>query len=231
MKKICILISLFTFSSFFLFAQDPITGGVKVGLGLVKNFFVEDDRVYNLKAVDSVTVNMKDDRGAIEAGMWGRFPLYPFYLEPSLIVSLTPNSAQYEEVANSKFNYLSGKIEVPINAGFKIWIFRASAGLVPAVPLFRGKFFKYDTWNGMFNDFSLDWQLGGGIDIGKKLIADFRMQRSMTKSNEAFDADEVRAEIPYKATKISISLGYVFGKHHLDQEKRARRKAKKQQNN
>ena len=189
-------------------AYDPeeVLIGIRVGGSISSVNDVEPLLRFDPDAGDTLTVISPANRGGYHGGLWLRFPLYPFYFQPELIVSAHTAKYSYAEQPGTEFHKTTKvQIELPVAVGFKVGPIRGQAGVVPTI--FPGK-----GPDEAFETMTINWQLGAGIDLFRRITIDGRIEGPLGKYRDYIDrADGSDHDwFVYKSRKIVFGVGFIF---------------------
>ncbi|WP_165864812.1 porin family protein [Rufibacter latericius] len=147
----------------------------------------------------------EDNITGFHAGVFTRFNLSGFILQPELVLSSSGGKFQVPD-DNSGANATTVKemgftnLDLPILVGYKLLFLRAYAGPVASV-LIKSDFDAED-YKDSFNSADWGYQIGAGVDISR-LTADVRyesLNRSYTDPNTG--------SVDFRNKQVILSLGY-----------------------
>ncbi|MEM7105184.1 MAG: hypothetical protein AAF502_18750 [Bacteroidota bacterium] len=159
---------------------------------------------------DSTLVTSPSTRIGFSGGFWFRFPLYPFYLQPELLVSAHKAKYEYASTGQTFYETLVWQIEVPLAIGVKVGPIRGQAGVVPTIFVGRGSLKDIETFDKIWDTATINYQLGVGIDIGRRLVVDGRLEGPLGLYRDPVVVGDSVETFIYKARKIVVGIGFVF---------------------
>ncbi|MBC3542253.1 porin family protein [Rufibacter sediminis] len=198
MKKIILLMTVLLTSGLMAHAQI-FTLGVKAGVSSSKVDFKNASANFSqFKEDESIT--------GFHAGVFTRFNLAGFLLQPELLLSSSGGKFQRPDVnGGTKIEEMGfTNLDVPILVGYKLSFLRAYAGPVASVLIDSDS--EIEDVKESLNSADWGYQVGAGLDISR-LTADVRyerLKRSYTNSNTG--------RVDFRNEQVILSLGYkLFG--------------------
>ncbi|MFC2152406.1 porin family protein [Bacteroidota bacterium] len=198
----------------------------KIGLkaGITSTSIKVDDLIDvssdpNATTFDEIKVKGQNAKIGFQGGIMARITIMKLYVQPELlftstsgeveVTSLSSGSVVLSEVRDQKYR----QIDFPIMVGYKMGPLRLQAGPIGTIilssdPSLDG-FMNMD-YEEEFNGATWGYQVGFGLDIGKKLTIDVKYEGNLSKladgvniGNETFDFDS-------RNSQFVASLGYFF---------------------
>ena len=162
-----------------------VTIGPKVG---ISSSTVDFDEL----TVNGQTIESGDAKVGFHAGLFARITLLGFYIQPEALFTQSGGEIQLSENSvDDVLDYTYNKLDVPVMAGIKIGdFFRLNAGPVFSLLLsddlsIDGLGTTVDEVNDNYNNATVGYQAGAGIDISK-LTFDLRYEGSLSKLTDNF---------------------------------------------
>lgn len=199
MKKIFLIVSIFSFGLLFSQTDKKIDYGITAGY----NFNSFDD-LKTTATLGGVTekINSKEKSG-YHAGVYLRINLPKIYIRPEIIYTALKsefNSATYDQ----------SQIDVPVMVGYN---------LVGPLSVFAGPSFQYYLENKFENfdpneidiekDLAVNFQFGLAVQIGSQIRLDARYEKGLSKNVVTFldqQPNNVISALDTKAEQFIISL-------------------------
>ena len=206
MKKI-LLASFFVLGAI-QFSQAQLQFGVKAGVNYNSDSF-ED--------VSEDVLNGAKTKTGFHTGMWFRakLPAIGFYIRPEIVYTELNNSVSYDSqfAAPRNTNFKFRKIDVPVLFGKKI----LGIGNVFVGPSFQyilsSDFELNDLSEVSVDNFSLGFQLGGGLELGR-LGLDVRGERGFSKIESVFLDNTINNNFNFdkRVSQIIFGVSYKLNK-------------------
>lgn len=217
MKRI-ILIALLIIP-FTMVSNAQIKFGIKGGITTTS---IKADDVINVSGqseFDELVVKGKNAKVGFQGGVMTRITIMKLYVQPELLFTSTggevevtalENGTEVEsEIREQKFRQL----DFPIMVGYKMGPLRLQAGPVgtivlssdPALDMFQNVEVKEE-----FNGATWGYQVGLGLDIGKKLTIDAKYEGNLSKLADGVKIGDNSYNFDSRNNQFVISLGYFF---------------------
>ena len=191
-------------------AQAQFKAGLRLGLSttsLDPQSIMTNDQ--------SLSIALEEANYGIHAGVFARISLAAFYIQPEVLFNsssadfkITELGSSVDEILQERYQY----VDVPILVGLKMGPLRLQAGPV-------GHFFinsaseikdKVTNYQQTFDDMSLGYQAGIGLDIGKKILLDLKYEGNFSKFGNHINIDGNAYEFDQNPARIVASLGIAF---------------------
>lgn len=212
MKKLLVIV-LAAFIAIPAFSQ--IKFGLKAGLsttsismGTVKTL-TSGTTQYTVEA-------LKSAKYGFHGGMFLRLCLFSLYVQPELLFSSTTNdytvvnlaTPSVSTVVKQNFN----KLDIPVMVGLKFGPLRLNAGPAASLRINSPKSLISDpNFKNIYNNMTIGYQAGVGIDILKTLTLDVRYEGSLRKyQNQIQNAIGTKVNLDDRPNAFLFSVGLMF---------------------
>ena len=217
MKKL-LLIAIFTIP-FFMVSQAQIQFGVKGGI--TSTSIKADDviPVDDASDIEELAIKGKNSKIGFQGGIMARISIVKLYVQPELLFTSTggevevsallENGDTYSEIREQKYRQL----DFPIMVGYKLGPARIQAGPVgtiilgtdPSLDGFRGMEYEEE-----FNGATWGYQVGVGLDLGKKLTIDVKYEGNLSRLGNGVKIGGVTRDFDSRNSQFVASLGIFF---------------------
>jgi len=216
MKRIFLIALLLV--PFYMVSNAQIKFGVKAGL--TSTSIKADDviNVSNQTEFDQLIVKGKSANVGFQGGLMGRITIVKMYVQPELLFSSTSGDVEITaidganvttQVREQKFRQL----DFPIMVGFKFGPARIQAGPVGSIMLSSDP--ALDMFNNVdveeeFNGASWGYQVGVGLDIGKKLTLDLKYEGNLSKVADGVNIGDQNYSFDSRNNQFVANVGIFF---------------------
>lgn len=217
MKKL-VLIAIFILP-FFMVTQAQIQFGVKGGI--TSTSIKADDviQVDDASDIEELAVKGKNSKIGFQGGIMARISIVKLYVQPELLFTSTggevevsallENGDTYSEIREQKYRQL----DFPIMLGYKFGPARIQAGPVgtiilgtdPSLDGFRGMDYEEE-----FNGATWGYQVGVGLDLGKKLTIDVKYEGNLSKLGDGVKIGGETRDFDSRNSQFVASVGIFF---------------------
>lgn len=213
-----ILISLFLIP-FSLVSNAQLKFGIKAGITStsikVDDFYEIDDA----SDIQELTIKGKDAKIGFQGGVMARLTIFKLYVQPELLFTsssgevevsaLLDNGDTYTQIRDQKFR----QIDFPIMVGYKFGPARFQLGPVgtivlstdPSLDGFRDMDYKEE-----FNGATWGYQVGVGLDLGKKITIDIKYEGNLSKLADGIKIGGETRNFDSRNSQFVASLGFFF---------------------
>ena len=204
MKKLTLVIAALMISS--ISYGQFFTFGPKIGLSSSK-----------LKLSDNIAdIKEKDAQLGFHAGLFTRFTLGGFYVQPEALFTSVDGQVQISEGGANPTNQVVdleyNKLDVPVMFGTKfLKIFRVQAG--PTASLLLSADAKSDLRGATedvkssYNDATLGYQIGVGVDISR-LVVDLKWEGNLSSFGDDLRVFGQTFETDQRNRLLTLSVGF-----------------------
>ncbi len=207
MRKTIALIVLLS-SATFAFSQARF--GIRAG---VSTMDIETSQIPIISSTSASDFNLavKEARYGVHAGLFAKFPISDlFFLQPEIVFNSNRVDFQRDdlsEVFTEKYQYL----DIPVIAGIKLGPIKPQIGLVGHVFLNSSteEDFQLEDYKQDFQDLTLGWQGGVGLEIGK-IFLDFKYEGNFTNFGEHIRVGGEDYEFDNAPSRLILSFGLAF---------------------
>lgn len=217
MKKL-ILITIFIIP-FFVVSQAQIKFGVKAG---ITSTSIKADEVYSISDqadFDELVVKGKNANIGFQGGAMARITILKLYVQPELLFTSTSGEVEVTTLLNNNEvesvirDQKYRQIDFPIMLGYKFGPARIQAGPVgtimlstdPALDMFETLQVKEE-----FNGATWGYQVGVGLDLGKKLTIDVKYEGNLSKLGSGVKIAGETRDFDSRNSQFIATLGIFF---------------------
>lgn len=205
MKKALIIIALFVFGS--QFAQAQIKFGLRGGISTMD---IEPGQVLisGENSFDDLTLAVKEAKYGIHAGVFAKIPVGPIFLQPEVVF----NSNRVDFTQDNTDGILTEKyqhLDIPVIAGIQLGPLKPQIGLVGHVFLDSMSGLNIEGYEQDFNDLTLGWQGGLGLEF-KKVLIDVKYEGNFSKFGNHINVGGNEYAFDDRPSRVVVSLGYAF---------------------
>lgn len=216
MKKILFLFAFVTFASF-IHAQG-IDWGIRAGLS-TPDIRSNNANKFTLDAngVNNVTLAIKEAKYGFHGGLWARFRILSFYVQPELLLNSSGASYSLDSfrsgtnIASAVKNESYLNLDMPILFGFKTSIVRIFAGPVGHLHLSSTSELKdvLNTYQQKFDAMKWGYQVGLGFNLSS-LELDLRYEGNFSQYGNHINVGGRAWETSTNPSRVIASLAYRF---------------------
>ena len=207
---------------FSLVSNAQIQFGVKAGI--TSTSIKVDEVISDINTIDpdatfdELIIKGKNAKIGFQGGIFSRITIAKIYVQPELL--FTSTSGEVEVTAIDGANITSQirdqkyrQIDFPIMLGYKFGPARIQAGPVGTIVLSTDP--SLDGFMGMdyeeeFNGATWGYQVGVGLDIGKKLTIDIKYEGNLSKLADGVKIGDETLDFDSRNTQFVASLGIFF---------------------
>ncbi|MDA3952594.1 MAG: porin family protein [Bacteroidales bacterium] len=213
MKRI-ILIALLVIP-FTMVSNAQIKFGLKAGITST-SITVDDLIVVDDTGLNNLLVKGANSKVGIQGGVMARITILKLYVQPELLFTSTGGEVEVTEyttgdpittIEDQQFN----KIDIPIMLGYKIGPLRLQAGPIASIVVSNKSILEdYSNYEEEFNGATWGYQVGLGLDVGKKLTIDVKYEGSLSKLADGVNIGGQSFDFDSRSSQTVVSLGYFF---------------------
>ncbi|MEQ9262506.1 MAG: porin family protein [Owenweeksia sp.] len=146
-----------------------------------------------------------DRKVGFHAGVYGRFKLTTFFIQPELLYTNVSGEVQTQNADGSSqdLDLNFSRFDIPIMAGFALGPVRLGVGPVASFAISE----PGDAFDNSFNQASFGYQAGIGLDLGK-LSIDVRYEGPFSKTAETITIGGTDYQTDTRTNQIMIGLGF-----------------------
>lgn len=220
MKRI-ILISLLVIP-FYMVSNAQIKFGIKAG---ITSTSIKVDDVIDVASDPNATtynelkVEGQNAKIGVQGGLMARIEILKLYVQPELLFTSTSGEVAVSEYLNGtlvdgttkikeqKFN----QIDIPIMVGYKLGPARIQGGPIATIVLSSTSALKdYNNYEEEFNGATWGYQVGLGLDLGKKITIDAKYEGNLSKLGDGVKIAGETRSFDSRNSQFVVSLGYFF---------------------
>ena len=193
-------------------ATAQLTIGLRAGLSTSS---LNDETVrLGQDGIDDVALALEDARYGIHAGLIVRLPLgRRWMLQPEAIFNSNRAEFSLEDLADNQtflFEESYQYIDIPVLVTYRLGPLRLLGGPVGNIFLNSTNDLRdFDELEEEFDNLTIGWQAGVGLDIGR-LLFDVRREGNFNQFGEHFRIAGRELEFDQSPARWSFSLGYRF---------------------
>ena len=207
---------------FSIVSNAQIKFGVKAGI--TSTSIKVDDVISvandpNATTFDELVVKGKNAKIGFQGGIFSRITIAKIYVQPELLFTSTSGEVEVTsflggtEVASEIRDQKYRQIDFPIMLGYKFGPARIQAGPVGTIVLSTDP--SLDGFMGMdyeeeFNGATWGYQVGIGLDIGKKLTIDVKYEGNLSKLADGVKIGDETLDFDSRNSQFVASLGIFF---------------------
>ncbi len=204
---------------FSIVSNAQIKFGVKAGITSTSIKVDEVISITDQTDFDELVVKGKNAKVGFQGGIFSRITIAKLYVQPELlftsasgeveVTSLLGGTEVVSEIRDQKFR----QIDFPIMLGYKFGPARIQAGPVGTIVLSTDP--SLDGFMGMdyeeeFNGATWGYQVGVGLDIGKKLTIDVKYEGNLSKLANGVKIGNETLDFDSRNSQFVASLGIFF---------------------
>lgn len=190
-------------------AQNSNNFGLKLGLSTEN---LDGETVQN----EGLSLAIKDANYGFHIGAFARLRLgEKFHIQPEVLfnsetVDYTLNDVS-QNVVNKIVSETYQNLDFPLLAGWQFGFFRLNAGPVGHVHVASKSDIgdNVPTYTQRFEDFTLGYQAGAGLDIWK-IVIDLRYEGNLTRLGDHMYFAGNQVNFSQRPTRWMLSVGYAF---------------------
>lgn len=202
---------------FSIVSNAQIKFGVKAGITSTSIKVDEVISVTDQADFDELAIKGMNSKIGFQGGIFSRITIAKLYVQPELLFTSTSGEVEVTEflasgeqmpiIKEQEFK----QIDIPIMLGYKFGPARIQAGPIASIVIDSKSVLEdYDNYEEEFNGATWGYQVGVGLDIGKKLTIDVKYEGSLSKlANGVKIAGETRS-FDSRNSQFVASLGIFF---------------------
>ncbi|MEM9886998.1 MAG: porin family protein [Bacteroidota bacterium] len=165
--------------------------------------------VRNQETLEEFNLAVSDAKFGVHAGLFAKFPITDLiFIQPEILFN--SNRVDFrrddtEGIFTEKYQYL----DIPIVAGLQLGPIKPQLGLVGHVFLRSNSDFDIEGYKQDFNNLTLGWQGGIGIEI-KKILFDVRYEGNLSKFGSHIRVAGEEYEFDDRISRLVFTLGLAF---------------------
>lgn len=169
---------------------------------------------YDLSTGTNNIEALKDASWGFHAGLFLRMSLLGIYLQPEVVFAT--NTYEYNVTMGTSTAVLKdqtfNRLEVPILLGFKLGPVRINAGPAASINIGTPKALIDDPdFESLYSGATFGYQVGGGIDLFKKITLDLRYGGSLSeKFGDAVTIGSQTFALDQRQPSFIVSVGLMF---------------------
>jgi hypothetical protein len=196
-------------------AFSQVQFGLKAGLSTT-NVSMDDLKTLSSGDTDYTVEALKSANYGFHGGAFLRVSFFGLYVQPELLFAsrtdeysiIDLDNPATEIIKKQKFN----RIDIPVMLGVKFGPIRLNAGPSARVLINSpGDLIDNPDLEARYNDLTIGYQAGLGVDILKKLTIDLRYEGSLQKyQTQIENASGTKFELDDRPNAFLLSLGIIF---------------------
>ncbi|MCD4833301.1 MAG: PorT family protein [Bacteroidales bacterium] len=206
---------------FSIVSNAQIKFGVKAGITSTSIKVDEVIEITDQTDFDALVVKGQNAKIGFQGGIFSRITIAKLYVQPELLFTSTSGEVEVSALLNN--NVVDGtkeireqkyrQIDFPIMLGYKFGPARIQAGPVGTIILSTDP--SLDGFMGMdyeeeFNGATWGYQVGVGLDIGKKLTIDVKYEGNLSKLANGVKIGNETLDFDSRNSQFVASLGIFF---------------------
>lgn len=203
---------------FTMVSNAQIKFGIKAG---ITSTSIKADDVYTIddaSDIEQLKIKGKNAKIGFQGGLMSRITIIKLYVQPELLFTSTSGEVEITEVSEStgaavstikeqKFN----QIDIPIMVGYKIGPARIQGGPIATIVLNSTSALKdYNNYEEEFNGATWGYQVGLGLDLGKKITIDAKYEGNLSKLGDGIKVAGETRNFDSRNSQFVVTLGYFF---------------------
>lgn len=212
MKKLLAVI-LVLFISLPMFSQ--VRFGLKGGLSTT-SLSMETLKTLTSGETEYTVEALEEGNYGFHGGLFVRFDISKFFIQPELLFSTRTNEYTITEVAETPVKTISkqqfNKLDLPVMLGFYLGPLRLNVG--PSASLLINSpsdLIDDPDFEAMYQDLTFGYQAGIGVDILRSLTIDLRYEGSLNKyQTQIGNLTGDKVKLDDRPGAFHLSLGYMF---------------------
>lgn len=193
------------------FAQAQVKFGVRAGISTA-DISPSELNITRQGQFQDFKLAVKEANYGTHFGLFTQIQMGKFFIQPEVIFNSNSVDFQASELDNvnqifrEKYQYL----DIPFMMGLKYGPLRLQGG--PVGHLFvnsKSDLFRIDEYDQNFDDFTIGWQAGIGLDIWK-FVLDFKYEGRFNNFGDHIEFAGQQFEFDEKPGRMVLTLGYAF---------------------
>jgi hypothetical protein len=191
-----------------LFAQAQILFGVRGGIS-TNDIEAEQLFITNDETLEAFNLAIADAKFGVHAGLFLKVPITDFFfLQPEVLFNSNRVDFQRDDVEGI-FTEKYQNLDIPIIAGFQLGPIKPQLGLVGHVFLRSNSELDIEGYRQDFNNLTVGWQGGIGIEI-KKFLLDVRYEGNLSKFGNHITVAGQDYSFDDRVSRLVFTLGVAF---------------------
>jgi len=194
----------------------------KIGLkaGITSTSIKVDDviDIDDASDIDELAIKGKNSKVGFQGGLMARITIAKLYVQPELLFTSTSGEVEVTELLESTGTTVSTikdqdfkQIDIPIMVGAKFGPARIQAGPIATIMLNNSSVLKdYQNYEEEFNGATWGYQVGLGLDLGKKITIDAKYEGNLSKLGDGIKIGGETRSFDSRNSQFVVSLGYFF---------------------
>ncbi len=203
---------------FSIVSNAQIKFGVKAGITSTSIKVDEVISVTDQADFDELVVKGKNAKIGFQGGIFGRITIAKLYVQPELLFTSTSGEVEITtllndatvgvpEIKEQEFK----QIDIPIMIGYKFGPARIQGGPIASIVINSKSVLEdYDNYEEEFNGATWGYQVGIGLDIGKKLTIDVKYEGNLSKLANGVKIGNETLDFDSRNSQFVASLGIFF---------------------
>ncbi len=173
----------------------------------------------NATTYDELKVKGENAKIGFQGGLMARITIAKLYVQPELLFTSTSGEVEVSEFLNGTIVDGTTKIkeqdfkqiDIPIMVGYKFGPARIQAGPIATIMLSNSSVLKdYSNYEEEFNGATWGYQVGLGLDLGKKITIDAKYEGNLSKLGDGIKIGGETRSFDSRNSQFVVSLGYFF---------------------
>jgi len=194
----------------------------KIGLkaGITSTSIKVDDviDIDDASDIDELAIKGKNAKIGFQGGLMARITIAKLYVQPELLFTSTSGEVEVTELLESTGTTVSKikdqdfkQIDIPIMVGAKFGPARIQVGPIATIMLNNSSVLKdYQNYEEEFNGATWGYQVGLGLDLGKKITIDAKYEGNLSKLGDGIKIGGETRSFDSRNSQFVVSLGYFF---------------------
>ena len=202
---------------FSIVSNAQIKFGVKAGITSTSIKVDEVIAIDDASDIDELAIKGMNSKIGFQGGIFSRITIAKLYVQPELLFTSTSGEVEVTEFLESgeqipiikeqKFK----QIDIPIMLGYKFGPARIQAGPIASIVIdSKSALVDYDNYEEEFNGATWGYQVGVGLDIGKKLTIDVKYEGNLSKLASGVKIGNETLDFDSRNSQFVATLGIFF---------------------
>ncbi len=202
---------------FSIVSNAQIKFGIKAGITSTSIKVDEVIDIDDASDIDELAIKGMNSKIGFQGGIFSRITIAKLYVQPELLftstsgeVEITEFLASGEQIPIIKEQEFK-QIDIPIMLGYKFGPARIQAGPIASIVIdSKSVLVDYDNYEEEFNGATWGYQVGVGLDIGKKLTIDVKYEGNLSKLANGVKIGNETLDFDSRNSQFVASLGIFF---------------------
>ncbi|MBU8893092.1 MAG: PorT family protein [Bacteroidales bacterium] len=215
MKRLILITLLIT--SVTLASKAQIKFGIKGGITSTSIKVDDIIEIDDASDIEQLVVKGENANIGFQGGIMARITIAKIYIQPELLFTSTGGKVEVTEFLESGNQVSTFKdqefkqIDIPIMLGFKFGPARIQGGPIASIVVDSKSMLKdYANYQEEFNNATWGYQVGVGLDIGKKLTIDVKYEGSLSNLTDGVKIGDNTLDFDSRNSQFVASLGFFF---------------------